>query len=327
MGESSLDPKARNTAISCKSNWVLLRECTLLVLPMVTFSAILLGLVIYHQWHRHHAALRGLELSAEFSSSIFYVDYSATRLILVASWSSSTVFALMGSFMTLLSFPIASDMIRNSRGPSLDLLPTPNQLALLIDLLDGKKGALWPWAMGLWKRKENRTRSVWALESSAALLIFAVVLRSVQSRLQPFHCSLADSGNHKASRLLLRTVGYICPLNPFRCRITRTSTLLKQEQPIGSLECLSKIAGMTIKSPLKAILHFRVLYIVQAQSSGLCIPKPLTVSYSTTLNRGTPSIETTRLGFHLSGAHPKHPYHLVEVSWHCRSVSMHRRLP
>jgi hypothetical protein len=183
--ENSLPLRARNRGISCKIDWLLVRECALLVLPMVIFSAILLGLVFQYQWHRHHAPLSGLNLSPEFSNSIFYVDYSATRLLLVASLSSSTVFAFTGSFMTLLSLLLAADMIRNSREPFIDLLPSPYQLALVIDLLDGKKGALWSWAMGLWGKKENRTRGLWALESAAALLIFAIVLRSACLRPQP----------------------------------------------------------------------------------------------------------------------------------------------
>lgn len=146
---------------------------------MLIFPAILLGLVNYYQWHRHHTPLSGLDLNPDFRNSIFYVDYSATRLLLVASLSSTTVFLFMGSFMTLLSFPLAADMIRNSREPFLDMLPKPCQLALLIDLLDGKNGALWPWLTGLWKRTEKRTRGLWALEASASLLIFAILLRSV----------------------------------------------------------------------------------------------------------------------------------------------------
>ena len=192
MYRNTVDMRHHKTRTFCKPDWILLRECAFLVLPMVIFSTILFGLVIYYQWHHRHDPINGLEMNSEFSSSIFYVDYSATRLILVASWSSSTVFALMGSFMTLLSFPLAADMIRNSRGPFLDMLPTPNQLALLIDLLDGKKRALWQWLTGLWERKETKTRSVWAVESSAALLILTIVLRSVPSRLQPNHCTAAN---------------------------------------------------------------------------------------------------------------------------------------
>jgi len=179
MDDNSLRSRARKRGISYKANWFLLGQCALLVLPMVIFSAILLGLVNYYQWHRHHAPLSGLDLNPDFRNSTFYVDLSATRLLLVASLSSSTAFILMGSFMTLLSFPPAADMIRNSREPFLNMLPKPYQLALLIDLLDGKYLALWAWLTGLWKRTEKRTSGSWALEASASLFIFAVFLRSV----------------------------------------------------------------------------------------------------------------------------------------------------
>lgn len=192
MGRDSIDVKRRKMRTSGKPDWLLLRECTFLVLPMVTFSTVLIGLVMYYQWHHRHAPINGLEMKTDFSSSIFYVDYSATRLILVASWSSSTVFPLLGSFMTLLSFPLAADMIRNSKSPFSDMLPTPNQLALLIDLPDGKKSALWQLITGLWPRKQTRTCSVWAIESSAALLALTIVLRLVASRTQPNYCTAAD---------------------------------------------------------------------------------------------------------------------------------------
>jgi hypothetical protein len=179
MDDNLLRLKARKPVLSSKANWFLLGQCALLVLPMVIFCAILLGLVNYYQWHRHHVPLSGLDLKSDFSNSTFYVDYSATRLLLVASLSSSTVFVFMGSFMTLLSFPLAADMIRNSREPFLDMLPKSYQLALLIDLLDGKIRALWPWLTGLWKRTEKRTRGSWTLEVSACLLMFTIFLGSV----------------------------------------------------------------------------------------------------------------------------------------------------
>jgi hypothetical protein len=179
MDDNLLRSRAWKQGLSCKANWFLLGQCALLVLPMVIFSAILLGLVNFYQWHLHHVPLSGLDLKSDFSNSTFYVDYSATRLLLVASLSSSTVFVFMGSFMTLLSFPLAADMIRNSREPFLDMLPKSYQLVLLIDLLDDKIRVLWPWLAGLWKRTEKQTLGSWALEVSACLLIFAICLRSV----------------------------------------------------------------------------------------------------------------------------------------------------
>lgn len=85
MFRSSIVARVQNTGTFCKSNWILLRECALLVLPMSIFSAILLAIVLYYQWHRHHTQMDGLEMSTDFSSSVFYVDFSATQLILVAS--------------------------------------------------------------------------------------------------------------------------------------------------------------------------------------------------------------------------------------------------
>lgn len=197
MAGSSIATRAQSMGRFWRSNWVLLRECTLLVLPMVTFSAILLGFIIHYQWHRRNLPVNGLSLDAEFGNSLFYIDYSATRIILIASCSSSTVFALMGSFMTLLSYPLAADMIRNSRVPYLGMLPTPDQLALLIDLLDGKKGALWRWLAGLWKTKGVKTHNVWAVDISAVILVFAIMLRSASMKSTPVLIGLCTNTGTK----------------------------------------------------------------------------------------------------------------------------------
>ena len=143
---------------------------------MLSFSAILLCLVYTNEWKRQPDSTNGPDLSTGFNAQVYYVRYSPTRLIRVASWSSSTVFTLMGSFMTLLSTFIAAEIIRSSTTPLLHMLPTPRQLALLVDLLDGKRGALWQWFQDLFRRKSKKTRNIWMVEISAAIQIFAICL-------------------------------------------------------------------------------------------------------------------------------------------------------
>ena len=68
--------------------------------------------------------------------------------------------------MTLLSYPIAADS---------GMLPDPTQVALLIDLMDGKKMAVFRWMISAWSGRATR-RSLWILELAVALQIFVTVL-------------------------------------------------------------------------------------------------------------------------------------------------------
>lgn len=160
-------------------NSILLIHASILILPILAFTAVLLALVYYYQWQRHHPPISGLDLSSDFVDDVFYVDLSSTRLILVASWSSSTVLALIGSFMTISSFLVATDLLWTSTRKIRSFLPSPTDLALMIDLLDGKRMAVWQWVQGLWSRSRVGTRSIWLLELLVAVQIFALILRYV----------------------------------------------------------------------------------------------------------------------------------------------------
>ena len=164
-------------------NSTLLLHCSLLVLPMLLFTAVIIGLIYYYDWARHHPPVPGLDLRSGFYQNVFYVDLTATRLILVASWSSSAVLTLIGSFMTLMSFTIAADMLWSSERRLKYFLPSAPQLATLIDLLDGKRLALWQWITSIWSARGLRTRSIWMLEALAAIQIFALSLRYIQTGL------------------------------------------------------------------------------------------------------------------------------------------------
>ena len=157
-------------------NKTLLWHGTLLTVPILAFTATLMGLIYYYEWSRHHKPIEGLSISSSFYKDVYYVDLSATRLILVASWSSSLVLTLLGSFMTLLSFTIATDVLWSSDRKVVDLLPSPLQLALMVDLLDGKPVALWRWLKRLWSDRRTRT-TIWMLEALAAIQLFAFFLR------------------------------------------------------------------------------------------------------------------------------------------------------
>jgi hypothetical protein len=156
--------------------WAPLGQCSLLVFPMLSFSVVLMVLIYVYDWQRHHVPIVGLSLNSGLYTDVFFVDLPATRLITVASWSSSAVLTLMGSFMNLLSYAVAADLIRSSRSSFNGVLPTPNQLTLLIELLDGKKLAIVQWFMATWQGRTGQRQSIWLVEVAVALQTFVVIL-------------------------------------------------------------------------------------------------------------------------------------------------------
>lgn len=156
--------------------WILLHIC-MIIGPMIAFSAILLGLVYLNIWDKRRDRPTDLPLSSGFLSDILYVDYSATSLILVASWSSSAAIPLIGSLLALISYPVAAHLVIASKYSLQTLLPTPGQLGLLIELLDGRKLALWKWLSGLWRKSNSKVRSLWMIELAVGIQLVGIILR------------------------------------------------------------------------------------------------------------------------------------------------------
>lgn len=76
-----------------------------------------------------------------------------------------------------MSFAVAADMIWTSDNAHRSLLPTPTQLGILTDLLDGKRMALLTWFNGIWQRGEQKVRSRWVIELPAAIQLIGMSLR------------------------------------------------------------------------------------------------------------------------------------------------------
>ena len=118
---------------------------TILVLPMLTLSALLLALIFHNQVHDISPLFDdGIHPTTILDRDAYYVDYSATRLITVASWTSTVAPWLPVFVMTLLSYPIAQRILDSSRVRSTLNLPTPYQTSLLLELYSGSVGSIWP---------------------------------------------------------------------------------------------------------------------------------------------------------------------------------------
>lgn len=151
---------------------------SVITLPMLTFSAVLLGLVMKYRVQYTSGPYANLELQGfAYRSGSYYVDLSATFLIFVASWSSS-VATIAGGFMTALAaYPIAKKYAGLVEREQTNKLLTPYQLALAVRLLDGGGiGALWEWLKYAFKGKSRRQNQSPALKLTSSIALLGTVL-------------------------------------------------------------------------------------------------------------------------------------------------------
>ncbi|EXJ65392.1 hypothetical protein A1O7_01733 [Cladophialophora yegresii CBS 114405] len=149
-------------------------------LPMLVLTAIFMGLVYaYKVSHGVGTADSSLGLPVSDDPYAYYVNYSATRLITVSSWTS-TVTSFASSFvMALVSYPLAKSYLSRSQAPSLEKLPTPYQLRLIIGCVGGGFGSLWSWLQYcFWRQRSKQPTLLWVSASSllgAGALSFAIL--------------------------------------------------------------------------------------------------------------------------------------------------------
>ncbi|KAF1981420.1 hypothetical protein K402DRAFT_235349 [Aulographum hederae CBS 113979] len=155
---------------------------SLVTIPMVVLTAVFLCLVVSNDLKRGKSAwetwddFQEDETTRTWASS-FHVKISATKLLIIAS-VTSTIAPLVSVFaMLLLSYHIADLMEQTSSGmpaESKNALPTPYQLNLLLNLRAGGFGGL---SMSLlyWFRR-RRENSVRTLNISVVVLTIVTVL-------------------------------------------------------------------------------------------------------------------------------------------------------
>jgi hypothetical protein len=151
-----------------------------IVIPMVLLTAVLLGLIAHNQVPQTYSALPGVPDPLARESSAFLLDFSATRLLTVASWTS-TVSSLMPSFaMLLFSYPVSRTILNASKERTTDNLLTPYQLSMLLGVLSGSIGSLWSWLK--YRGWKNRDRISGIAKGPIIWLAFVSSLGSVKYR-------------------------------------------------------------------------------------------------------------------------------------------------
>ena len=105
------------------------------ILPISLLSGILIGLICGYRVETEQNLFPSSIVTNESSSSAYVlVNYSATRLVFLASWLSTTAPILASFVMVLWSLPIAQTMQAASVELNAGHLPTPYQLSLIVGL-------------------------------------------------------------------------------------------------------------------------------------------------------------------------------------------------
>ena len=146
-----------------------------ILVPMLGLSALLIGLILANQVDKQSNGSSPLAFTqdSDTNDNAYYVDFNATTLATISSWSSTVAPLLAVAAMSLASFPISKKFRERSQGQSTDL-PTPFQLSMLLDSLSGSVAALF--TLGkyrFWPHKESLASFV---RSAFVVLIVASII-------------------------------------------------------------------------------------------------------------------------------------------------------
>lgn len=107
----------------------------IIIFPMTLLVAGLLGLIFGYRVQSEDSLFTDVSNSGVLRDrTVVLVNYSATRIVFVASWASTLAPLLAGFVMSLDSFRTALVMFRSSSNAEQADLPTPYQYSLLIGL-------------------------------------------------------------------------------------------------------------------------------------------------------------------------------------------------
>jgi hypothetical protein len=119
---------------------VIFSGCCMVSVPMIGFSILILAFVFADQMEKATCPYPELcPLLNATQSSYYYVNMPATRLVFVASWSSSISLVLVNMLMMMLSYWVSKQITTTTRHSR---LPTPYQAMILMKTLNGELWAL-----------------------------------------------------------------------------------------------------------------------------------------------------------------------------------------
>jgi len=126
--------------------------CSITLIPMLTFTFVLIGLVFSHTVeespecaHSELCTSSILSNSTSGTSSLnYYVNFPSARLAFLASLSSTISFSLVSVLMMLYAYSVACELLQKSRTRDfVEDLPTPYQTSMLVRVLNAELLSLW----------------------------------------------------------------------------------------------------------------------------------------------------------------------------------------
>ncbi|KAJ8112531.1 hypothetical protein OPT61_g5117 [Boeremia exigua] len=126
----------------------ILVACGLIVLPMIIFTSVALAFVFSNTVSNEGCSFDNLCPTAGLinttSNAYYYVDFSATSLVFISSWSSTISFTLVGVLMSIYAYSVAAQMLHHPNfAPHHRDSPSPYQLSLVIRVLNAEILSLW----------------------------------------------------------------------------------------------------------------------------------------------------------------------------------------
>lgn len=151
----------------------------LLITPITLLAAALLALVFAYKAQTDSDLFQPAGQGNQGSSSYILVNFSATRLVFVASFLSSTAPLLTSFVMILWTLPVADSLRQASSEQSYAQLPTPYQLSLVIGLTLSSYERLWRYLAYMFSssrsqipRVVHRAAGVLMMTTCLALAVF-----------------------------------------------------------------------------------------------------------------------------------------------------------
>ena len=148
----------------------------ILVVPMLILCAVLLGLIHTYRMPDNNSSYSYDNGTALPLGSAYFVNYSSTSLVYIASLSSTLSTLLIPAAMLLYSFKLASNFARESDRSNARNLPSPYQLELMIRMIDGRFMVIWSYATYFFGSKQRRTDVVPMLWHAFAMFMALLLL-------------------------------------------------------------------------------------------------------------------------------------------------------
>ena len=159
----------------------ILFSCLVVLIPILGFSIAIIY-IVFHYWvdttNCPFPELCSPLNTINERGAVYYLNFPATRLVFIASWSSSLSFALAGVLMGLFSWPLAYRLLKTNPSRSERAAFTPRQAGLLVNVLNGSQmpvlRSLFPRLR--WFRRSSPSAAASPVMSSLTVFFIVLVL-------------------------------------------------------------------------------------------------------------------------------------------------------